>query len=101
LHPDIFCIIGSCFAVPTQAPYNFTLVQVKDSTTALLSWNPVPAETVRGHFKGYKVSLYVHMHSYHTFSGYVLYPLMKIMGVGCVHTFEVYICSEHIHCSFE
>lgn len=36
---------------------------MKDSTTALLSWDPVPAESVRGHFKGYKVSLYLHMYS--------------------------------------
>ncbi|XP_067001681.1 neuroglian isoform X2 [Anabrus simplex] len=41
--------------VPTQAPTNFTLVNVADSTSALLSWNPVPPETVRGHFKGYKI----------------------------------------------
>lgn len=41
--------------VPLQAPANFTLVQVTASTSALLSWNPVPPETVRGHFKGYKV----------------------------------------------
>lgn len=38
---------------PTQAPSNFTLIQVTDAKTALLSWNPVPVETVRGHFKGY------------------------------------------------
>ncbi|PSN43064.1 Neuroglian [Blattella germanica] len=44
--------------VPTQAPTNFTLVQVKDSTTALLSWFPVPPETVRGHFKGYKIQIW-------------------------------------------
>lgn len=40
---------------PLQAPTNFTLIQVTTATTALLSWNPVPAETVRGHFKGYKI----------------------------------------------
>lgn len=38
---------------PTQAPGNFTLLQVTDAKTALLSWSPVPPETVRGHFKGY------------------------------------------------
>lgn len=42
-------------AVPTQAPSNFTLVQVTSPNSALLSWNPVPNDTVRGHFKGYKV----------------------------------------------
>ncbi|KAL4704425.1 hypothetical protein ACJJTC_000424 [Scirpophaga incertulas] len=41
--------------VPLQAPANFTLVQVTTGTTALLSWNPVPPDTVRGHFKGYKI----------------------------------------------
>ncbi|XP_063242824.1 neuroglian isoform X3 [Bacillus rossius redtenbacheri] len=41
--------------VPTQAPQDFTLVQVTGSTSALLSWSPVPPETVRGHFKGYKI----------------------------------------------
>ncbi|XP_054278770.1 neuroglian isoform X2 [Macrosteles quadrilineatus] len=41
--------------VPTQAPSNFTLVKVTSSTSALLSWNRVPIETVRGDFKGYKV----------------------------------------------
>ncbi|XP_068626335.1 neuroglian isoform X1 [Battus philenor] len=40
---------------PLQAPTNFSLVQVTTGTTALLSWNPVPAESVRGHFKGYKI----------------------------------------------
>lgn len=40
---------------PLQAPTNFTLVVVQSATTALLSWNPVPLESVRGHFKGYKI----------------------------------------------
>ncbi|KAJ8955459.1 hypothetical protein NQ318_003559 [Aromia moschata] len=29
--------------------------EVIGPTTALLSWNPVPLDTVRGHFKGYKI----------------------------------------------
>ncbi|XP_039276536.1 neuroglian isoform X2 [Nilaparvata lugens] len=41
--------------VPLQPPTNFTLVQVATSSSALLNWNPVPPETVRGHFKGYKI----------------------------------------------
>lgn len=41
--------------VPLQAPTNFTLVQVTASTSALLSWNAVSPDSVRGHFKGYKV----------------------------------------------
>lgn len=40
---------------PLEAPNNFTLVSIIDSTTALLSWNPVSPESVRGHFKGYKI----------------------------------------------
>lgn len=41
--------------IPLQAPLNFTLLQVQSPTTALLSWNPVSLESVRGHFKGYKI----------------------------------------------
>ncbi|KAK7793446.1 hypothetical protein R5R35_010061 [Gryllus longicercus] len=41
--------------VPTQAPSNFTLESIADSTSALLSWSPVNETTVRGHFKGYKI----------------------------------------------
>nr|XP_034837376.1 neuroglian isoform X3 [Maniola hyperantus] len=44
---------------PTQAPSNFTLVQVTTGTTALLSWNPVTPESVRGHFKGYKIQTWI------------------------------------------
>ncbi|XP_047520438.1 neuroglian isoform X2 [Pieris napi] len=44
---------------PLQAPANFSLVQVTTGTTALLSWNPVSAETLRGHFKGYKIQTWV------------------------------------------
>lgn len=40
---------------PLQAPTNFTLVQITTATTALLSWEPVPPESIRGHFKGYKI----------------------------------------------
>ncbi|XP_041975037.1 neuroglian-like isoform X1 [Aricia agestis] len=45
--------------VPTQAPHNFTLLQVTTGTSALLSWDPVPPETVRGHFKGYKIQTWL------------------------------------------
>ncbi|CAF4862033.1 unnamed protein product [Pieris macdunnoughi] len=44
---------------PLQSPANFSLVQVTTGTTALLSWNPVSAETLRGHFKGYKIQTWV------------------------------------------
>lgn len=45
--------------MPLQAPTNFSLVQIITGTTALLNWNPVPAESVRGHFKGYKIQTWV------------------------------------------
>lgn len=37
--------------VPTEAPTNFSLVQVQSATTAWLSWHPVSEGSVRGHFK--------------------------------------------------
>ncbi|CAH1996819.1 unnamed protein product [Acanthoscelides obtectus] len=40
---------------PERAPTNFTLITIQGPTTALLSWDPVPIESVRGHFKGYKI----------------------------------------------
>nr|XP_023019782.1 neuroglian [Leptinotarsa decemlineata]XP_023019783.1 neuroglian [Leptinotarsa decemlineata]XP_023019784.1 neuroglian [Leptinotarsa decemlineata] len=40
---------------PDKAPTNFTLLTIQGPTTALLSWDPVPLESVRGHFKGYKI----------------------------------------------
>lgn len=40
---------------PEKAPQNFTLISIQGPTTALLSWEPVPLESVRGHFKGYKI----------------------------------------------
>nr|XP_049692060.1 neuroglian-like isoform X1 [Helicoverpa armigera] len=45
--------------VPLQAPQNYTLVQVTTGTTALLNWDPVPPESVQGHFKGYKIQTWV------------------------------------------
>lgn len=44
---------------PTEAPTNFTLVQIQSATTAWLSWNPVSESSVRGHFKGYKIKTWV------------------------------------------
>lgn len=38
-----------------MAPNNFTLLKVVDAKSAILSWDPVPEESVRGHFKGYKI----------------------------------------------
>ncbi|KAJ8936475.1 hypothetical protein NQ314_012338 [Rhamnusium bicolor] len=40
---------------PEQAPTNFTLLVIQGPTTALLSWDPVPLTSVKGHFKGYKI----------------------------------------------
>ncbi|XP_034235912.1 neuroglian isoform X2 [Thrips palmi] len=41
--------------VPLQAPQNFTIEEVTSATSAMLSWNSVPPESVRGHFRGYKI----------------------------------------------
>lgn len=38
-----------------MAPGNFTLIQIQSPTAALLSWNPVPLGSIRGHFRGYKI----------------------------------------------
>lgn len=49
-------VVGySAEAEPLHEPTNFTLVQIHSATTAMLQWNPVPPESVRGHFKGYKI----------------------------------------------
>lgn len=37
------------------APLNFTVEDVISATSAMLSWNSVPPESVRGHFRGYKI----------------------------------------------
>ncbi|KAF4518843.1 hypothetical protein B566_EDAN006694 [Ephemera danica] len=41
--------------VPMLPPRNFSVLTVTDSTSALLSWEPVTPESVRGEFKGYKI----------------------------------------------
>ncbi|KAG7157810.1 Neuroglian-like 2 [Homarus americanus] len=41
--------------VPNEAPRNLTLLDLKDATTALLAWDPVSNESIRGHFLGYKI----------------------------------------------
>ncbi|XP_030378396.1 neuroglian [Scaptodrosophila lebanonensis] len=40
---------------PLEAPTNFSMLQVTAATSAYLGWNPVSPESVRGHFKGYKI----------------------------------------------
>lgn len=47
------------FLEPTQAPQNFSLLQIVDGTTAMVSWIEVPPETIRGHFRGYKIQTWV------------------------------------------
>lgn len=39
---------------PLKAPTDFT-VEVNSATDALLRWKSVPLESIRGHFKGYKI----------------------------------------------
>ncbi|XP_069981771.1 neuroglian isoform X2 [Penaeus vannamei] len=41
--------------VPTEAPRNLSLIELRDATTALLAWEPVSNSSIRGHFKGYKI----------------------------------------------
>ncbi|CAH1112856.1 unnamed protein product [Psylliodes chrysocephalus] len=43
---------------PVRAPTNFTLLDILGPTTALFSWEPVPKESIRGHFKGYKIKIW-------------------------------------------
>lgn len=40
---------------PLERPENFTMLQITASTSAVMSWQPVSLESVRGHFKGYKI----------------------------------------------
>ncbi|XP_077496239.1 neuroglian-like [Amblyomma americanum] len=40
---------------PLEKPKDFKLIQVIGPRSAELSWSPVSAESVRGHFRGYKV----------------------------------------------
>lgn len=45
--------------MPLQAPTNFMVQKVTGSTSALLSWNPVTEESIRGFFKGYKIQTWI------------------------------------------
>lgn len=40
---------------PSRAPSNFRLLEVRDSRSALFRWDPVPPNSINGHFKGYKI----------------------------------------------
>nr|XP_037271321.1 neuroglian-like [Rhipicephalus microplus] len=41
--------------VPLAAPQDFKLANVVDARTANFTWSPVSPESVRGHFRGYKI----------------------------------------------
>jgi len=41
--------------VPVETPQNLTVLNVTGSRSAILSWDPVSPESVKGNFKGYKV----------------------------------------------
>jgi len=47
------------FTVPVDSPQNLTVINVTGSKSAILSWEPVSPESVKGTFKGYKVNLYI------------------------------------------
>ncbi|XP_054168536.1 neuroglian-like isoform X2 [Oppia nitens] len=44
---------------PMQPPMNFRLIEIRDAKSALFSWDPVSPDSVRGHFKGYKIQTWV------------------------------------------
>lgn len=44
-------------SVPLEAPSELTLVNFNDFDQVTVSWKAVDPETVRGHFRGYKVIL--------------------------------------------
>jgi len=41
--------------LPTQEPRNFRLVRLISPSKAIFSWDPVPMDSIRGRFKGYKM----------------------------------------------
>ncbi|XP_025205717.1 neuroglian-like isoform X1 [Melanaphis sacchari] len=52
-------IIGySCEDVPIDIPKNLTVINVTGSKSAILSWEPVSPESVKGNFKGYKIQFW-------------------------------------------
>ncbi len=40
---------------PAEAPYNFTIREVVGPRSAIVSWDPVTRDSIRGNFKGYKI----------------------------------------------
>lgn len=52
-------IIGwSSEAKPLRSPENFRVVEIRDHKSALMAWDPVSSDSVRGHFQGYKIQTY-------------------------------------------
>lgn len=41
--------------IPTQEPRNFKLIKLISPTKGLFSWDPVPMDSIRGRFRGYKI----------------------------------------------
>lgn len=52
-------------SIPEEAPTNFTLLKTQGPKTAILSWNPVHKDSVRGHLKGYKIKTWSDTSSIH------------------------------------
>lgn len=44
---------------PTEAPKNLTLDQIVSGTSAMLTWQEVSPDSIRGHFRGYKIQTWV------------------------------------------
>ncbi|KAL4121128.1 hypothetical protein QTP88_013693 [Uroleucon formosanum] len=44
--------------VPVETPQNLTVLNVTGSRSAILSWDPVSPESVKGNFKGYKIQFW-------------------------------------------
>lgn len=42
-------------AKPSLAPRQFRHLETRDAKSALFSWDPVPPNSINGHFKGYKI----------------------------------------------
>ncbi|UYV67462.1 CHL1 [Cordylochernes scorpioides] len=45
--------------LPSEAPSNFRLLEIVDPNSARFSWDPVPPESLNGHFKGYKILTWI------------------------------------------
>ncbi|RZB77529.1 neuroglian, partial [Asbolus verrucosus] len=64
---------------PLEAPTNFTLLKIQGPKMALLSWNPVDKNSVRGHLKGYKIKTWSDVSTMHNeiqVQGYVTKALV-------------------------